>query len=100
MLLSAFIVQIIIEIMQYNFKSVDSFLPNGEADTKAPYVLYVVFFTLVHAYLFLYPCFRAAAIATARAILIKNISEKEWQNIPLSIQTSFVEYLKSQKFAF
>ena len=34
--------------IQYNFKSVDRFLPNVEA---APYVLYVVFFTLVHAYL-------------------------------------------------
>ena len=55
-LLSAFIIQIITEFLQYNLKSVNSFLPNGEADTKAPYVLYVVFFTLVHAYLFLYPC--------------------------------------------
>ena len=100
MLLSAFIIEIIIETIKYNFKSINRFLPNGEVDTKEPYVLYVVFFTLVHAYLFLYPCFRAAAIATARAIKINNISEKKWQNIPLSVQTSFVEYLKSQNFAF
>ena len=103
-LLSAFIIEIIIETIKYNFKSINRFLPNGEVDTKEPYVLsyvlYVVFFTLVHAYLFLYPCFRAAAIATARAIKINNISEKKWQNIPLSVQTSFVEYLKSQNFAF
>lgn len=75
-LLSAFIIEIIIEIIKYNFKSVDSFLPNGEADTTAPYVLYVLSFTLVHAYLFLYPCFRAAAIGTARVKMILAIFEK------------------------
>ena len=99
-LLSAFIIQIITEVLQYNFKSVNSFLPNVEADTKAPYVSYVVFFTLVHAYLFLYPCVRAAVIATARAKLINNISENRWLNIPLPIQISFVQYLTSKKFAF
>ena len=100
MLLSAFIVQIIIEVIQYNFNSAGSFLPNGEADTKAPYVFYVVFFTLVHAYLFLYPCFRAAAIGTARMELISTISKKQWINIPLSVQNNFVQYLTSEKFTF
>ena len=99
-LLSAFIVQIIIEVIQYNFNTAGSFLPNGEADTKAPYVFYVVFFTLVHAYLFLYPCFRAAAIGTARMELISTISKKQWINIPLSVQNNFVQYLTSEKFAF
>ena len=94
-LLSAFIIQIIIEVLQ--FKSVDRFLPNGEA---APYVLYVVFFTLVHAYLFLYPCFRAAAIGSARAKMICKISEKRWLNIPISIQISFIQYLTSKNFTF
>ena len=99
-LLSTFIVENIIEVIQYNFNSAGSFLPNGEADTKAPYVFYVVFFTLVHAYLFLYPCFRAAAIGTARVKLISTISKKQWTNIPLSIQSNFVQYLTSHNFAF
>ena len=96
-LLSAFIVQIIIEFTQFKFKSVDRLLPNVEPDT---YVSYVVFFTLVHAYLFLYPCFRAAAIDTARAKMISNIFKKQWTNIPLSVQSNFVQYLTSENFAF
>ena len=89
---SAFIVENVIEVLQYDFWSVDDLLPNSEVGTLAPYCVYVVFFTLVHAYLFLYPCFRAAAIATARAKLISAISKKQWDNIPLSVQTSFVQY--------
>ena len=100
-LLSAFIIQIVIGIIQYNFKSVDSYLPNGEAHITASYVLYVVSFTMVHAYLFLYPCFRAAAIGTARANMINTVFEKRWLDIlPLLIQTSFIQYLTSKKFAF
>ena len=64
------------------------------------HIVCVVFFTLVHAYLFLYPCFRAAAIATARAKMISAISKRRWLNIPLSSQNNFVQYLISQKFAF
>ena len=100
MLLSAFLVEIIIQVIKYNFNSVDHFLPKYEVDTKAPYVLYVIFFTLVHAYLFLYPCFRAAAIATARSKMIYDISKKLWTKIPLSIQSNFVQYLTSENFAF
>ena len=100
MLLSAFLVEIIIQVIKYNFNSVDHFLPKYEVDTKAPYVLYVVFFTLVHAYLFLYPCFRAAAIATGRSKMIYDISKKLWTKIPLSIQSNFVQYLTSENFAF
>ena len=61
---TAFIVQIIIDVIQYNVQSANSLLPNIEADVKVPYLFYVISFTLFHAYLFLYPCFRAAAIAT------------------------------------
>ena len=101
-LLSAFIIEIIINIIQYDLNSANSYLPDGEAETRAPYILYVLFFTLVNGYLFLYPCFRAAAIATARAKMINKISEKQWANIhiPVSIQTSFVQYLTSKNFAF
>ena len=88
MLLSAFIVQIIIEVIKYKFNSVDRFMPNVEADTNAPYVLYVVFFTLVHAYLFLYPCFRAAAIASARIELIRAISRSNGKTFLYQFRTT------------
>ena len=99
MLLSGFITQIIIEFIDPS-KTVDSFVPYGEADTIASYAFYVFFYTVVHAYLFLYPCFRAAAIGAAHAKFISTISNKQWTNIPLSIQTSFVQYLISENFAF
>ena len=100
MLLSAFIVQVIIDTIRYNIQSVNNMMPKTETDTTAPYVCYVVFFTLVHAFLFLYPCFRAAAIATARAKLIATISNQQWENVSVPIQTNFVRYLTSQNFAF
>ena len=100
MLLCAFLVEIIIQVIEYNFNSVDHFLPKFEVGTNAAYVLYVIFFTLVHAYLFLYPCFRAAAIATARSKMIYDISKKQWTKVPLSIQSNFVQYLTSENFAF
>ena len=92
-LLSAFIVETIVDILQYDFQSVDDLLPNSKVGTRASYCVYVVFFTLVHAYLFLYPCFRAAAIATARAKLISTISKKQWETFfsqfrPASSSTS------------
>ena len=99
-LLSAFIVEIIVDILKFDFQSVDDLLPNGKVGTLAPYCIYVVFFTLVHAYLFLYPCFRAAAIATARAKMISVISKTRWLSISLSVQNNFVQYLTSQNFAF
>ena len=43
---------------------------NSEPAIIWSYALNIVFFTLLHAYLFLYPCFRASAIAAARAKLI------------------------------
>ena len=99
-LLSAVIVEIIIDIVGYDIQSVDKLIPDTDAEIKASYILYVVFFTLVHAYLFLYPCFRAAAIANARAKLINTISEKQWEHVSPSLQSNFVQYLTSQNFAF
>ena len=57
-------------------------------------------FTLVHLTLLVFPLFCAASIATARKNMIDAVSKKRWLNIPLSVQTSFVQYLSSKKFAF
>ena len=99
-LLSAVIVQVVIDIVGYNLRSINNLIPDTDAEIKASYVLYVVFFTLVHAYLFLYPCFRAAAIADARTKMINNISRKRWTYVPPLMQSNFIQYLTSQNFAF
>ena len=101
-LLSAFILQIIIDVLQYSLKSThfNDLVPFATDKIKVMFILYLVFFTLVHAYLFLYPCFRAASIATARAKMIYGIFKKRWTNIPLAIQSNFVQYLMTERFAF
>ena len=62
--------------------------------------IYIVVFTLEHTFLFIYPCFRAAQITSSRENLIKRFSEHQWNHIPLSVQSYFVEYLKTQNFGF
>ena len=98
-LLSAFFLQIMISVLKYSIKSND-LLPVAEVKIKALYIMYLFFFTLVHAYLIFYPCIRAASIATTRKKMIHTISKKRWTNIPLSIQSKFVQYLTSVNFSF
>ena len=63
-------------------------------------ISYIVFFTLGHLLLFLYPCFRAASITVARNRLIQQVSAQQWKHIPLSVQGHFIQYLKSRDFSF
>ena len=63
-------------------------------------MIYIVLSTLEHAFLFAYPCFRAAQITSSRENLIKQFSNHPWKHIPLSIQSYFIEYLKTQNFGF
>ena len=96
-LLSAFLVQNIVEVLQYGLQSVQKSLPNSNPGSLELYLVYV---TLVHGYLFLYPCFRAAAIATSRTKMITTISETPCNIISLLNQISFVQYLTSKDFSF
>lgn len=61
---------------------------------------YITLFTLEHSILFLYPCFRAAAVTSARTALIKKVSETQWNHIPETVILRFVQYLKAQKCGF
>ena len=49
-LLSAVIIQIIFDYIGHEAPLVDNFLPDTDAEIKSSYVLYVIFFTLVHGY--------------------------------------------------
>ena len=97
---SAVIVELVLDVVSYRISSTDEYVPSTKPEIEAPYILYIVFFTVLHAYLFIYPCFRAAAIASARQKLINSIAKKKWDSIPLAVQGNFVEYLKSQGFGF
>ncbi len=87
-------------LVRYVFEIIVNALQGGERNPTTLLILYLVFFTLVHAYLFLYPCFRAAAIGEARAKLIHTISNRKWNNVPLLVQSNFVQYLTVQNFGF
>ena len=98
-LLTAFVLQNVLDIARNRIKSMmDHLMPISDIDL--PYLFYLVFFTLVHAYLFLYPCFRAASIAAVRTKFINKIYDKHWNNFPIGMQNNFINYLKTQEFAF
>ena len=92
-LLTAFILQ---DIAQNGIQSMDHLLPKN---LEWPYLFYLFFFTVFHAYLFLYPCFRAASIAAARTKFINTIFRKQWLFVSLGIENNFIQYLKTQEFA-
>ena len=97
-LLTAFVLENILQVASNDISSMDNnLLPSG---LDLPFILYLSFFTLFHAYLFLYPCFRAASIAAARVKFINIIFKKQWVNVPLGVETNFIQYLKTQEFAF
>lgn len=63
-------------------------------------LLYIFLFTAEHCILFLYPCFRAASILSARESLIKKVSREKWSYIPDSVKYNFLQYMKEQKCGF
>ena len=60
----------------------------------------VSLFTLQHCFLFLYPCFKAAAVTVGREKLIKKVNA--WQDGPLNREQKqfLIQYLKNKKFGF
>ena len=91
MLLTGYILQILMHFAENSAEMIlkgklipDAFT-NSEPAIIWRYALNIVFFTLLHAYLYLYPCFRASAITAAREKLIRKISKKRWINVTPSL---------------
>ena len=61
---------------------------------------YITLFTAEHTFLFLYPCFRAANVGSAREKLISRVAKTQWKHIRLPVQTQFMAYLDKQNFGF
>ena len=55
-------------------------------------------FTLSHCFLFLYPCFKAAAVTVSRNKLIKKINETD--HFALERKQLLIQYLKNKNFGF
>ena len=97
-LLSASVVELVVDVFKPS--PMDKVVPIEDKDLKKVYIVYVVFYTLEHAYLFVYPCFRAASIAAAREKLIFDVSKRYWEHIPFEIEGKFLQYLGIQNFSF
>ena len=61
---------------------------------------YVFLFALEHCILFIYPCFRAASVTTGYTVMIRMVSNAEWNNITLDNKEKFLNYLKIQDCTF
>ena len=102
-LLTASVVELVVDVFELSpAYKVAKVVPikDEHAGLKSDYIVYVVFYTLEHAYLFIYPCFRAASIAAAREKQIFAVSKKYWNHIPLKIKGHFIQYLCLQNFSF
>ena len=97
-LLSASVLELVVDVFKPS--PMDNVVPIEGEDLKTVYIVYVVFYTLEHAYLFIYPCFRAASIAAAREKLIFDVSKKYWEHISLENKSYFLQYLGIQNFSF
>ena len=59
-------------------------------------------FTLQHCFLFLYPCFKAAAVTVGREKLIKKVNAHTVEGHPLTPNEKqlYIQHLKNKKFGF
>ena len=99
-LLSSVIIELVVNLLQYKATKADEMIDIDDGGLKFLYVTYLVFFALEHAFLFFYPCFRASSIASTHMKLVKEVLNKQWEYVSLSVITKFVQYLTSQNFAF
>ena len=65
-------------------------------------VIVVSLFTLQHCFLFLYPCFKAAAVTVGREKLIKKVNAHPLNGHPLTLERKqlYIQHLKNTKFGF
>ena len=99
-LLSAVIIELVIDFFANNWKNAGKVIPTKNGVLEGEYILYLVMFVAGHTYLFVYPCFRAASITATREKLILGVSNKCWNHIPHPVETSFIQYLRTQNFSF
>ena len=61
---------------------------------------YHILYAIGHAILFLYPCFRAAAVTSVRANLIRRITRENWNMNNLCKRQAFLHYLQGEDCSF
>ena len=77
--------------------------PFGQAIGFSEVELIVIsLFTLQHCFLFLYPCFKAAAVTVGREKLVKKVNTHPLNGHPLTLERKqlYIQHLKNTKFGF
>ena len=60
----------------------------------------VSLFTIQHCFLFLYPCFKAAAVTVSREKLIKKVNAFSASKLEHDEKKTYIQHLKDKKFGF
>ena len=77
-------------------------IPNTAIRFLDTELIVVGLFTLQHCFLFLYPCFKAAAVTVGREKLIKKVNAHPLNGHPLTLKKKqlYIQYLENKKFGF
>ena len=83
----------------------DMYVPESECYKEPDHtcrllLTYHILYAIGHAILFLYPCFRAAALTSVRANLICRITRENWNMNHLRKRQAFLHYLQVQDCSF
>ena len=94
-------IALFLDMLQFYMNS--NFDPsNGKGIGFSLHELAVVgLFTLQHCFLFLYPCFKAAAVTVSREKLIKKVNAHPLnEHLSLEKKHLYIHHLKNKKFGF
>ena len=96
-------IALLFDMIQYYIHSTLS-SPNNSAAIRfsIPEIIVVALFTLQHCFLFLYPCFKAAAVTVSREKLIKKVNSHPVNPLKFSHEKKqlYIQHLKNKKFGF
>ena len=90
---------LLLEAIVFHVKAV---LPHVEDGIRfAPIEMGLIFmFSVVHLFLLIYPCLRAASVTRTRERLIRKISNRYYDHTPEDVKKKYVDFMKRQNFGF
>ena len=91
-------ITLFLEILIMYLKSKDPKLPSSAVGYSYIELVVIDLFTISHCFMFLHPCFKAAAVTVCRDKLIKKINEKH--HLDDDRKQVLIQYLKNKKYGF
>ena len=97
-----FSVVLFLEILENKIQPRFSNIPDKALDFIDTEFAVITLFTVQQCFLFLYPCFKAAAVTVGREKLIKKINAHQLEGHPLTLERKqlYIQYLENKKFGF